>query len=108
MLKYKLVLAKDAVVANGNFPRTPQYIDECQHPEAFDPVIVRQSVVICMFSTGFSNGTSTLKDIANTGRALGFIGFVFAANPSYGDFIAEPYPFSIPGIVIPKANDTQV
>ncbi|XP_023742898.2 subtilisin-like protease SBT2.4 [Lactuca sativa] len=108
LLKYKLVLAKDAVVANGNFPRTPQYIDECQHPEAFDPVIVRQSVVICMFSTGFSNGTSTLKDIANTGRALGFIGFVFAANPSYGDFIAEPYPFSIPGIVIPKANDTQM
>ncbi|CAH1448245.1 unnamed protein product [Lactuca virosa] len=106
--KYKLVLAKDAVLANGDFPRTPQYIEECQHPEALDPIIVRQSVVICMSSTGFNNGSSTLTDITNTGRALGFIGFVFVANPRYGDYIAEPYPFSISGILIPKANDTQM
>ena len=108
MQKYKLVLAKDAVLANGDFPRTAQYIEECQHPEALDPVIVRQSVVICTSSTGFNNGSSTLTDITNTGRALGFIGFMFVANPRYGDYIAEPYPFSIPGILIPKANDTQV
>nr|KAJ0197294.1 hypothetical protein LSAT_V11C700348290 [Lactuca sativa] len=106
--KYKLVLAKDAVLANGDFPRTAQYIEECQHPEALDPVIVRQSVVICTSSTGFNNGSSTLTDITNTGRALGFIGFMFVANPRYGDYIAEPYPFSIPGILIPKANDTQM
>lgn len=108
LLQYKLVLAKDAILANGDFPRTPEYIDECQHPEALDPVVVQQSIVICMFSAGFYNGSSTLPMIINTGRTLGFVGFAFIANPAYGDFVAEPYPFSIPGIMIPKASDAQV
>jgi len=34
---HKLVLAKDAVKINGTFPRTPEYLEECQHPEALDP-----------------------------------------------------------------------
>ncbi|KVI09402.1 Peptidase S8A, DUF1034 C-terminal [Cynara cardunculus var. scolymus] len=87
-----LVLAKDAILAHGDFPRTPDFIDECQHPEALDPVIVQGSVVICTFSAGFLNGSSNLKTIINTARILGFMGFVFVANPTYGDFIAEPYP----------------
>nr|GFC56393.1 subtilisin-like protease SBT2.4 [Tanacetum cinerariifolium] len=34
LLRYKLVLAKYAILANGNFSRTPEYVEECQHPEA--------------------------------------------------------------------------
>lgn len=45
VLQFKLVLAKDAVKGNGNFPRTPPYVDECQYPEALDPVVVQGSVV---------------------------------------------------------------
>ncbi|KAL4563004.1 hypothetical protein LXL04_027035 [Taraxacum kok-saghyz] len=108
IFKYKLVLAKDAVLANGSFPRTSQYIEECQYPEALDPEIVRQSIVICMFSKGFNRGSSSITDIANTGRALGFAGFVFVANPSLGDFITDPYLFLIPGIMIPKVNDSKM
>lgn len=107
-LQYRLVLAKDAVKADGMFPRSPQYLDECQYPEAFDPSVVQGSVVICTFSSGFYNGTSNLTAIIETARILGFMGFVLVANPSYGDFIAQPIPFSVPGIMIPKVSDAQV
>lgn len=107
-LQYKLVLAKDAVRANGTFANDPQNTEECQYPEALDPAIVQGSIVICMFSAGFYNGTSTITTVIETARILRFMGFVFAANPAYGDFIAEPIPFSVPGIMIPRTSDSQV
>ncbi|KAL3820755.1 hypothetical protein ACJIZ3_006660 [Penstemon smallii] len=108
LLQYKLVLAKDAIKLNGTFPKTPQYIEECQYPEAFDPTAVQGSVVICIFSAGFSNGTSSLTAIIDTATVLGFVGFVLVANPTYGDFIAEPIPFAVPGIMIPRISDAQI
>ncbi|KAK4343654.1 hypothetical protein RND71_036748 [Anisodus tanguticus] len=103
----KLVLAKDAIKINATFPRTVNNVEECQYPEAFDPLVVQGSVVICTFSGGFYNGTSTLTAIINTARLLRFRAFVFDANPTYGDFIAEPIPFATPGIMIPATTDTQ-
>lgn len=107
-LQYKIVMAKDAVKANGTFPRTTAYIDECQYPEALDPFVVKGSIVICTFSTGLLDGTSSLTAIIDTTRNLGFMGFAFLANSSLGDFIAEPIPFSVPGIMIPRTNDSEV
>ncbi|KAL8461522.1 hypothetical protein ACS0TY_032851 [Phlomoides rotata] len=108
LLQYKLVNAKDAIKVDGTFPRTPQYVEECQYPEALNPTAVLGSVVICTFSAGFNNGTSSLSAVIDTAKALGFMGFVLVANPSYGDFIAEPIPFSVPGIMIPRTNDAQI
>ncbi|KAK4485050.1 hypothetical protein RD792_007658, partial [Penstemon davidsonii] len=108
MIQYKLVLAKDAIKLNGTFPKTPQYIEECQYPEALDPTAVQGSVVICIFSAGFSNGTSSLTAIIDSATVLGFVGFVLVANPTYGDFIAEPIPFDVPAIMIPRISDAQI
>ncbi|CAK9137266.1 unnamed protein product [Ilex paraguariensis] len=105
LLQHMLVLAKDAVKVNGTFPKTPEYIEECQYPEALDPIIVQGKIVICTFSTGFYNGTSSLRAIIETAKVLGFMGFVFVANPAYGNFVAEPIPFSIPGIMTPRTSD---
>lgn len=105
---HKLVLAKDAVKTNGTFPNTPEYIEECQHPEALDPTKVFGSVIICNFSEGFSNGTSTLDAIIATAKALRFEGFILTANPNYGDYIAEPIPFAISSILIPSVADSKV
>lgn len=105
---HKLVLAKDAARTKGSSPETPSLVEECQSPETLDPRIVRGSIVICTFSEGFLNGTSSVTAIINTAKALGFAGFVFAANPSYGDFIAEPIPFDVPAILIPNVADVQV
>lgn len=108
LLQYKLVLAKDAVKANGTYPKTAEYINECQHPEALDPFVVQGSIVICTFAEGFNNGTSSIVSIIETARTLGCMGFVFLANSSFGDFIAESIPLTIPGILIPKVTDAQV
>ncbi|KAJ8761746.1 hypothetical protein K2173_004556 [Erythroxylum novogranatense] len=108
LLTYKLVLAQDAVRANGTFPRTPPYAEECQYPEALDPIVVQGSIVICTFSAGFYNGTSTINAVIDTAKGLGFMGFALIANPDYGDFIVEPIPFAVPGIMIPKVADAQV
>ncbi|KAD7117974.1 hypothetical protein E3N88_05242 [Mikania micrantha] len=104
----KLVLCKDAL--KGDFPTTHEleYVEECQHPDALDPMIVQQSIVICMFSAGFYNGSSSIPAIVDTARTLGFVGFVLVANPAYGDYIADSYPLSVPGIMIPKVSDSQV
>ncbi|XP_022954879.1 subtilisin-like protease SBT2.4 [Cucurbita moschata] len=99
---HKLVLAKDAMNQNGTMPS-----EECQYPEAFDPNLVQNSIVLCSFSQGFLNGTSSLAAIIHTATTLRFIGFALIANPNYGDFIAEPIPFGLPGILIPNASDSQ-
>ncbi|KAF5943587.1 hypothetical protein HYC85_017664 [Camellia sinensis] len=108
LLQYKLVLARDAVRADHSFPKTAPYIEECQYPEALDPFVVLGSVVICTFSDGFYNGTSSVTAIIDTARTLGFMGFVLVANPAFGDFIAEPIPLSVPGIMIPRTSDARV
>ncbi|CAN0912550.1 Subtilisin-like protease SBT2.4 [Linum grandiflorum] len=84
--------------------------EECQHPDAFEPSLVQGSIVVCTFSGGFYNQTSTVAAIIETARQLGFLGFALAADPAYGDFIAEPIPFDVPaaGIIIPKVADTQI
>ena len=66
------------------------------------------SIIICNFSEGFLNGTSTLAAIIDTAKALKFEGFILTANPSYGDYIAEPIPFGVPGILIPSVADPKV
>ncbi|GLT75193.1 hypothetical protein SLA2020_469350 [Shorea laevis] len=105
---YKLVMAKDALQPNGPFPWTPQYVEECQYPEALDPGVVRGSIVVCSFSAGFFNQTSSLTAIMDTARTLEFMGFVLVANPTYGNFIAQPIPLSVCGILIPKVADAKL
>ncbi|WVZ12192.1 hypothetical protein V8G54_016722 [Vigna mungo] len=104
---HKLVLAKDAVKKSGTSPKTEEYIEECQHPEVLDPHIVLGSIIICTFSGGFYNATSTLAGIIGTVKALGLEGFVLVANPRYGDYIAEPMPFAFSGILIPRVEDAK-
>ncbi|XP_078437636.1 PA-domain containing subtilase family protein [Wolffia australiana] len=96
-----LVAAKDA----GN---CIDCADECQREDALDQTFVQGAVVICNFSHGFANGSSTLAVATNTAKKLGFGGLILAANPELGDFIAEPLPFSVPGVMIPKASDSKI
>ncbi|KAE8686376.1 Subtilisin-like protease SBT2.4 [Hibiscus syriacus] len=108
MPTWTTMLAKDAISLSGTFPRTPPYVEECQYPEAFDPNIVRGSIVICTFSAGFYNDTSTLTAVIDTATVLGFMGFILVANPSYGDFIGQPIPYSVSGTLITKVADAKI
>ncbi|CAA7407075.1 unnamed protein product [Spirodela intermedia] len=103
-----LVAAKDAIAKQRGSQISPAYADECQHPEALEPAVVQGTIVICNFSVGFFNGSSTVTSTLNTAKVLGFAGFILVANPILGDFVAEPLPFTIPGIMIPKVSDVQI
>ncbi|CAN8240768.1 unnamed protein product [Cochlearia groenlandica] len=108
-LDYKLVLARDAIKRNGSVQQTVTGdIEECQRPDNFDPAVVLGSIVICTFSDGFYNQTSTVRAITKTATTLGFFGFILIANPKFGDYVAEPVIFSTPGILIPKVLDSQI
>ncbi|KAF3792109.1 Subtilisin-like protease SBT2-4 [Nymphaea thermarum] len=98
---YKLVSAKDAAV----LPNVTA--EECQNPDALMAEVVQGSILICSFSAGFFQRNSTIYAVLRTASKLGAMGFVLVANPLYGDFTADPVPFSIPGIMIPRVSDAQ-
>ncbi|CAL5033390.1 unnamed protein product [Urochloa decumbens] len=101
-IKYRLVAAKDAA--------SMEWAEECQDAEAlrWRAGILRDSIVVCSFSQGFYNGTSTVTAILDVAEALGFAGFVLVANALYGDFLAQPLPFRVPGVMVPRVADAQV
>ncbi|XP_072956541.1 subtilisin-like protease SBT2.4 [Typha angustifolia] len=107
LFQFRLMSARDAAQQDLSKHAMPQYAEECQHPDALQPALVLGSIVICSFSEGFFNGTSTVTAILDTANSLGFLGFVLVANASYGDFVADPLPFPLPGIMIPRVDDAQ-
>lgn len=84
--------------------------EECQDVEAlrWRADVLHGSIVVCSFSQGFYNGTSTVTAILDAAEALGFAGFVLVANAMYGNFVAQPLPFSVPGVMVPRVADAQV
>ncbi|KAF3322146.1 subtilisin-like protease SBT3.5 [Carex littledalei] len=102
LFRFTLVAARDATSTSL------ASAEECQNPGALKLARVAGSIVICSFSQGFYNGTSAITAILDTATSLGFLGFILVANPLYGDFVAEPLPFHIPGIMVPRVTDAQV
>ncbi|WOL09895.1 subtilisin-like protease SBT2.4 [Canna indica] len=106
--QFKLISARDAALQSSSVAAATSYAEECQHPDALKPELVINSIVICSFSQGFLNGASTVTAILATAKALHFVGFILLANPSFGDFIAQPLPLSVPGIMIPRVADAEI
>lgn len=107
-IQSRLVAAKDAAVPDA---ASMEHAEECQHAEAlsFRTDVLRGSIVVCSFSRGFYNGTSTLSAIRDVAQALGFAGFVLVADAQHGgDFLAQPLPFSVPGVMVPRVADAMV
>ncbi|KAL6839703.1 hypothetical protein ACP4OV_030391 [Aristida adscensionis] len=103
-LQRRLVAAKDAAALDaGGVERA----EECQDAQALlrRAGELRGAIVVCSFSGGFFNGTSTVAAILDTARALGFAGFVLVADERYGDFVAQPLPFPVPGVMVPRVAD---
>ncbi|KAK3145207.1 hypothetical protein QOZ80_4AG0325400 [Eleusine coracana subsp. coracana] len=105
-LESRLIAAKDAAA-----PDTAEMAraEECQDAEALRPraELLRGGIVLCSFSEGFYNGTSTVTAILDVAEDLGFAGFVLVANARFGDFVAQPLPFRVPGLMVPRVADAQ-
>ncbi|KAL5215252.1 hypothetical protein ABZP36_004404 [Zizania latifolia] len=106
-LRFRLVAARDAAAPDVD---DMERAEECQYVRTLRrrADVLRGSIVICSFAQGFYNGTSTVTAIVDTAEALGFAGFVLVANARYGDFVAQPLPFSVPGVMVPRVADAQV
>ncbi|TVU07442.1 hypothetical protein EJB05_47497, partial [Eragrostis curvula] len=98
-LQHRLVAAKDAAVPDA---ADMERAGECQDAEALRAraELLRGTIVLCSFSQGFYNGTSKVTAILDVAEALGFAGFVLVADARYGDFVAQPLPFRVPGLMV--------
>ncbi|RLM74012.1 subtilisin-like protease SBT2.4 [Panicum miliaceum] len=106
-LQYRLVAAKDAAAPDA---ASMERAEECQDTEAlrWRAGVLRGSIVVCSLPRGFYKGTSTVTAILDVAEALGFAGFVLVASEQYGDFLAQPLPFRVPGVMVPRVADAQV
>ncbi|KAF7013132.1 unnamed protein product [Triticum aestivum] len=85
--------------------------EECQDAEALRRRVggvVHGNVVLCSFSRGFYEGRSTVAAVITVAEALGLAGFVLLADARYGDFVAQPIPFPIPGVMVPRVADAHL
>ncbi|TVU07431.1 hypothetical protein EJB05_47486, partial [Eragrostis curvula] len=98
-LQHRLVAAKDAAVPDA---ADMERAGECQDAEALRAraELLHGTIVLCSFSQGFYNGTSKVTAILDVAEALGFAGFVLVADARYGDFVAQPLPFRVPGLMV--------
>ena len=107
-LQARLVAAKDAAATDAT---RMERAEECQDAEAlrWRADMLRGSIVVCSFSRGFYNGTSTVTAILGVAEALGFAGFVLAADAQHGgDFLAQPLPLAVPGVMVTRVADALV
>lgn len=103
---YTLVSAIDAL----NDPEAPhdEYVNECQDFSSLNQTIVQGNLLMCSYSIKFVLGQSTINNAIETARNLSAAGIVFTMDPFIIGFQLNPVPMSLPGIIIPSANDSKV
>nr|GEZ70077.1 subtilisin-like protease SBT2.4 [Tanacetum cinerariifolium] len=118
--RYKLVMAKYAILANGNFSRTPEYVEECQHLEAFDPVIRNPSwspsmIASAMATTAFTYDTrgepimAHSQDIYSLNGSTPFDHGACFVNPTRAiDPGLAPSDLNSPSLTISALNEKQL
>ncbi|KAK9051352.1 hypothetical protein SSX86_027979 [Deinandra increscens subsp. villosa] len=103
---YTLISATDAL----NDSETPgdEYVNECQDFSSLNRTIVEGNLLICSYSIKFVLGQSTINSAIQTARNLSAAGIVFTMDPFIIGFQLNPVPMSLPGIIIPSANDSKI
>lgn len=103
---YTLVSAIHAL--NGTAAVNDMYVGECQDASNFNQDIVRGNLLICSYSIRFVLGLSTIKQAFLTAKNLSAAGVVFYLDPFVIGFQLNPIPMTLPGIIIPSADDSKV
>lgn len=103
---YTLVSATDALI-DSETPKD-EYVNECQDFGSLNQTIVQGNLLICSYSIKFVLGQSTISNAIQTARNLSAAGVVFTMDPFIIGFQLNPVPMSLPGIIIPSANDSKV
>ena len=101
-----MVSATDAL--NDSEPPNDDYVNECQDATSLNQTVVQGNLLICSYSIKFVLGQSTINTAVKTARNLSAAGIVFSMDPFIIGFQLNPVPMSLPGIIIPSANDSKV
>ncbi|KAL9996002.1 putative tripeptidyl-peptidase II [Helianthus debilis subsp. tardiflorus] len=103
---YTLVSANDAL-KDSETPND-EYVNECQDSSSLNQTIVEGNLLICSYSIKFVLGQSTINNAVQTAKNLSAAGIVFTMDPFIIGFQLNPVPMSLPGIIIPSANDSKI
>ncbi|KAI4379669.1 hypothetical protein MLD38_005937 [Melastoma candidum] len=73
---------------------------DCQRPELLNKKLVQGNILLCGYSFNFVSGTSSIKKVSQTAKALGAAGFVLAVETVSPGSKFDPVPVETPGILI--------
>ncbi|KAL6977827.1 hypothetical protein U1Q18_026612 [Sarracenia purpurea var. burkii] len=98
---FTMVAANDVLLDSSVTKYSPS---DCQRPEVLNKNLVEGNILLCGYSFNFVVGTASIKEVSQTAKSLGAIGFVLAVeNVSPGSKF-DPVPVGIPGIVITEVS----
>lgn len=98
---YTLVAANDVLLDSSVQKYSPT---DCQRPEVLNKNLVQGNILLCGYSFNFVSGTSSIKKISDTAKALGAVGFVLAVENAAPGTKFDPVPVGVPGILITDAS----
>ncbi|XP_028751366.1 subtilisin-like protease SBT2.6 [Neltuma alba] len=101
---YTLVAANDVLLDSSAMKYSPT---DCQRPEVLNKKLVEGNILLCGYSFNFVVGTSSMKKVAETAKALGAVGFVLCVENVSPGTKFDPVPVSIPGILITDVKNSK-
>jgi hypothetical protein len=88
----------------GNPLYTPT---DCQLASLFNKLLVQKKLMICTYSFNFIFGGASMQQVVNTLEALGAVGLVMVVESDVAGSKFHPIPFTMPGIVIIDAMNSE-
>ncbi|GMP36694.1 hypothetical protein CsSME_00008739 [Camellia sinensis var. sinensis] len=94
---FTMVAANDVLLDSSVMKYSPA---DCQRPEVLNKNLVKGNILVCGYSFNFVVGTASIKQVSETAKSLGAIGFVLAVENVSPGTKFDPVPVGVPGIVI--------
>ncbi|XP_055809493.1 subtilisin-like protease SBT2.5 [Solanum dulcamara] len=94
---FTMVAANDVLLDSSVTKYSPA---DCQMPEVLNKNLVEGNILLCGYSFNFVVGTTSIKKVAETAKALGAAGFVLAVENASPGTKFDPVPVRVPGILI--------
>jgi len=102
---YTLVAANDALLDSSVTKYSPT---DCQRPEVFNKNLIKGNILLCGYSYNFVVGSASIKQVSETAKALGAVGFVLCVENVSPGAKFDPVPVGIPGILITDTSKSKV
>ncbi|KAF5956544.1 hypothetical protein HYC85_003769 [Camellia sinensis] len=74
---FTMVAANDVLLDSSVMKYSPA---DCQRPEVLNKNLVKGNILVCGYSFNFVVGTASIKQVSETAKSLGAIGFVLAVE----------------------------